>query len=733
MSDSDDFALMMESVADIVLGEQVGPRNKAMSSATEIRWGKHGSVSVKLPAGVFHDHEEDRGGGVLDLLRFYKGMEKREALSWLTDQGFLKPRDQQNGSGGGQQEEKFAGFMEDHPIAIYKYHDEKGNLAYEILKFAKTAQRRFMQRRPHSSGKGWVWGLQELTYGKTRNGDWFKAKDGKKYDATEDIPEAKWFLYNRAEVVKAVAEGRPVILVEGEKDVETVRAWGLTATTNQGGAKNWAPELDDDLKGAIIVLCSDLDKAGNSRTLMRGAALRDVAKTVRVLDLALHWNDHPEKADVTDWKEKAGGTAEAFEVMVKRAPLWKPEAPKSGFGAFTWDDMDAPGLEYEYLIDGLLTERGRSVFGGPSGSGKSFLAIHAAMCISRGQDFFQFPVKRAGVIYQAGEGGHGIKKRFRAYRKHFEVSQDEDIPLVVLPAKVDLFSKEGDTKKLIEEIRAWELTLTVPLGILFIDTLATATIGADENSGKDMSVVLANIAEIESACKIHVCLVHHMNADGKKLRGHTSIHANVDQVVLVTQDEDTRVRTAKLAKQKDDEDGLKINFKLASVPLGENLKTGRTMTSCVVVSMTEAEMLKKEEQRLGYSPNMTERNILTRIFKAQGRYGVFNPGDRSELPTASKGRDVIRMSDYLEVSLEMMPEIEDKGKAKDQIRKEFTRGKENLIKYGIIGVVAPHIWFERKPVRGFRETFPNAPIDSFEEKPSPGLLEALESEEEVQL
>jgi hypothetical protein len=40
-----------------------------------------------------------------------------------------------------------------------------------------------------------------------------------------------------------------------------------------------------------------------------------------------------------------------------------------------WEDLDAPGPEHEYLIDGLLTVGDKSIIGGPSRSGKSFLSI----------------------------------------------------------------------------------------------------------------------------------------------------------------------------------------------------------------------------------------------------------------------------------------------------------------------------------------------------------------------
>lgn len=707
--EASEFASIMPQVAEQVLGEFLGARNPHLSSSSEWRWGKNGSVSVDLAKGVWADHEDQTGGGVLDLLKAFKGYEKPEALDWLQEQGFLQRRErpQGNGAANGQHapQGKFAGFMDHHPVAIYPYHDKKGQLAYEVLKFAKDAPRRFMQRRPHPSGRGWIWGLQEGLYGRVKSGDWFKAKSGKTYEAEERFDDAIRWLYRRVDVLAAVEDGSPVFLCEGEKDAETLHAWGFCGTTNAGGAKYWSDQFDEDLTGADVILLPDNDETGRQRAQLRGAGLFGKAKSVRVLDLADHWAQIPEKADVTDWKEQAGGTAEAFAKLIKKAKPWRPERTRA-FGAYYHDEIDGEGLQLDYVIDGWLSSRGRSVMGGPSGSGKSFLALHAAYSIARGQSFFGYEVEQGGVIYQAGEGGLGMKKRQKAYRKHFEVPADEEIPLVVFPAKVDLFSREGDTDRLIDAIKAARLTMTVPLRVVFIDTLATATIGADENSGKDMGFVLANIARIEEECGVHVCLVHHMNADGKKLRGHTSIQANVDTVILVTNDETTKIKTAKLKKQKDDEDGLEIRFTLAQVVVGLNQKTGRDLTSCVVLTVNEKEKLKKEAEQFGFSVRPSEEKILIPLFKAIDKYGRFVTGDDPKDPVEAHGKHVVDFEYYLDVAVEMDPGDDDKEKARDRLRKFFSYNNRFLMKAGVIGFERPFVWWTGKPIRGFPHTFP---------------------------
>lgn len=746
---AEDFNVSIEQVALAVLPEFMGEPNRSLSTKGEMRFGNHGSLSVDLVKNTWMDHEDQTGGGVLDLLKAFKGLDKSEALQWLEERGFIERRERPNGQANGHAEPqgKFAGFMDHWPIATYEYRDDKGALSYEVLKFSKDAPRRYMQRRKHADG-GWIWGLQEGTYGKTRSGDWFKAKEGSKYSKTESIPAAVRWLYRRDEVLKAKAEGKTLFLCEGEKDAETVRAWGFTATTNAGGAKYWSESFDDDLAGASVVILPDNDDAGRQRAMLRGASLIGKAKSVRVLDLSKHWPEMPEKGDVTDWKERAGGTAEQFAKLIKSAERWEPKRTRA-FGAYYHDEIDGPGFDLNYIVDGWITERGRSVLGGPSGSGKSFLALHMAYCIARGKEFFGYHVEQGGVIYQAGEGGLGMKKRQKAYRKHFEVPDDEDVPLVVLPAKVDLYARDGDTDRLIEAIKAIKVTMAVPLRAVFIDTLATATIGADENSGKDMGVVLANIARIEDECQVHVCLVHHMNADGKKLRGHTSIHANVDTVIQVTMDESTRIRTAKLRKQKDDEDGKEIRFSLASIEVGHNPKTDRPVTSCVVLTVSEKEKLKKEGEKFGFPIRPTEEALLIPLFRAIKKYGKF-VADETDGPPEAVGKHVVDFGYFLDVAVEMDASADDKAATRHRIRQSFTRNTKHLVKWNVISFKRTSeksavVWWTGKPIRGFPETFPehmrertnpaHSPHETSTDTAhdaSPGLQEAM-SDDGVQL
>ena len=736
MSEEINWVPIMPGVAKLLLGDP----NKELSTKAELRFGTNGSLSVDLKKACWRDHETEEGGGVLELIRAYKGLQGSEAWQWMENHGFVDPLDR-DARGPRRQKDSEAivpdvpDFMDPKPIAYFEYFDDKGVLAYQVIKFPKTAKRRYMQRRPHAGG--WVWGLQHGEYGRSKKAKhWWKTKDDKVYDETVVLDDAVRWLYRRDEVMAAKNPGATgvVFLMEGEKDVETMRSWGYIATTNAGGAKFWQDSFDQDLAGLDVIICNDNDDAGRQRASMRAATLRGKARRVRVLDISLHWPECPEKGDITDWKEQAGGDSARFSELIRHAVI--PDPPKSRFGAIGWNQLDLGKPGADYLVDGLLTMNDTSIVGGASGSGKSFFTLHQGMCIARGTEFFGRQVRQGGVIYQAGVGGRGVIKRLLAQRIHFKIPEQEEIPFILLPAKVDLFSKEGDTAAFIEECKLHAMTMGYPLHLIVIDTLSKASAGAEENSGKDMGTILDNIDRIRNATGAHVQLVHHMNADGKKLRGHTSIRADVDQVITISNDETTKIKTAFMTKLKDDEDGGKIQFSLAQVKVAWDAERERDITSCVVLSVSEKEKLKKEQERQGITVNPTERRFLVEFFEAIDKYGSFVVDGRDG-PVAARGKSIVTWDNYVEVAVSKMLAEDDVKKAKDRLRKAFNRMTDGLVKYGAIKLDKPYMWWTGRPIRGFPHTFPKVYSDPQRqaempiEHPDPEIASMLRGEVDI--
>lgn len=387
-------------------------------------------------------------------------------------------------------------------------------------------------------------------------------------------------------------------------------------------------------------------------------------------------------AQVRSEANREGDVHDDYDLEPEPAPF------VSQFGGIAFEQLDEPGPEHAHVIDGLITVGDKSVLGGASQSGKSFLAIHMAMCIATAMSFFGRRILTPGlVIYQAGEGGRGIKKRFRAWRQHFDIPKDKRVPVYILQSKVDIHSHEGDTAKLIAEIKGIEHIYGMPVVALFIDTLQKAQGMADENSGRDMGTVMANVDRIADAVPgCHVCLVHHMNAGGTKLRGHTSVYAGVDQVILVSKDPETRLRTAVLDKQKDEEDGAKILFELMQIEIGYRAVDGNPITSCVTLPIGGQLELKVAGAAKDRAVQLTsqQKNILTALKDALVEHGEPPPASL-KLPRSITV--VVQFKYWRDCYAAIAADAEAQS-----MKRALTRAGERLYSLGIIGKANPYVW-----------------------------------------
>lgn len=627
-----DFAAFMGGVAKLVWGEP----NKALSTRDELRWGAHGSKSVDLAKGTFFDHEANEGGGVLELLKREAGLDVGPAFDWLRNKGFEVPERQRT-----------AEIVPAKRItATYDYVDEDGEVLFQVVRYHPKD---FRQRRPDPSAQdGWSWSIKGVRL----------------------IP------YRLPDVIEAIALEKLVCIVEGEKDAEALWRRGIPATCNAGGAGKWPEGFAEFFRGAHVLILPDNDEAGRKHRDIVGASLKPVAASVRVLELPLL----PPKGDCSDWFD-LGNTGESLIALADVvARPWAPAPPASQFGAIRWVDLDQVTTRQDWLVEDLMFAGDAGLVFGASGSGKSFLAVHCGLSVARGVDFLGKKTRQAGVLYQAGEGGKGLVKRLRAYRQENRVVGD--VPFVLLPARADFFSPDGDCDAFVLECQAQASSLSAPLGLIIIDTLSTASPGANENASEDMSRLLKFSERLQRETGAAVLWVHHKNAAGDRERGHTSLRANVDTALEVTRDPETNARTLRVAKLKDGEDGEQIGFELQSVTIG-TYDDGKPMTSCVVRPAQVDDQRTGKRARL--SPGL--RLYLMTLADTIIQYGgVLPSGDR--IPSNMHG---VEYQTFCTVYRATSTEKEDGA-----IRTALSRDGRSLMADELIGKHERWIWITDK-------------------------------------
>lgn len=221
-----------------------------------------------------------------------------------------------------------------------------------------------------------------------------------------------------------------------------------------------------------------------------------------------------------------------------------------------------------WLIDQLLPAKGFAALYGKPGSYKSFVALYLAGMVANGLKAFDRDTAQGDVVYLAGEGGAGLKRRWDALKKHAQLP--DETPLAFVRAQLNLRSTMDDAEALVEAIRARNLTPK----ILFVDTLARAFSGGNENSSEDMGAFIAVCAYLMQELDCAIVIVHHSGKDeARGQRGHSSLLGAVDAELEVTklssEDSPERIGRLKITKQKDGEDGIEIGYRMVTVTLSD--------------------------------------------------------------------------------------------------------------------------------------------------------------------
>lgn len=229
-----------------------------------------------------------------------------------------------------------------------------------------------------------------------------------------------------------------------------------------------------------------------------------------------------------------------------------------------------------WWVQGILPQTSDPiVLFGASGSGKSFVSFDMAAAMAREVDWHDRKVRKARVLILAAEGAGGLGKRFKAYAKHHGISLD-DLDVGVIEAAPNFLQKEDvvETARTIKACR--------DIDILFIDTLAQISPGANENAGEDMGPVLANARAIHNATGVTIVIIHHAGKDASKgSRGWSGIKGAAAAQIEVIKHDDGQ-REIHIEKMKDGADGVRFGFRFEHVDLGMDLD-GNPLESMVVV------------------------------------------------------------------------------------------------------------------------------------------------------
>ena len=310
-----------------------------------------------------------------------------------------------------------------------------------------------------------------------------------------------------------------------------------------------------------------------------------------------------------DGDDTGGLSADDLRALVGDSPVAQGGAlrrtPDDFIGRFpvvsAADLVARPGIGW--FIKGVLPDADLVVLYGASGSGKTFVALDLAVALSRAAEWRGRRTRRARVTIIAAEGGGGMGNRIKAYCA-FHNLDIAALDLSVITAAPNFLLDDDVTDV------AVALAASGGCDVLFIDTFAQVTPGANENAAEDMGRALRNVRVLREAAGALPVLVHHAGKDlSKGSRGWSGIKAAADAEIEVIRHEDGQ-REIHLSKMKDGEDGVRWGFKLEQIMLGVD-EDGDPVTSCVAVEAEAPRPVEDDKGRKGVQRyGNAERHVL---------------------------------------------------------------------------------------------------------------------------
>lgn len=241
----------------------------------------------------------------------------------------------------------------------------------------------------------------------------------------------------------------------------------------------------------------------------------------------------------------------------------------------------APGREFSFLtaedvlalktppwrVKDVLPAAGLAAIFGQPGSGKTFVALDMAFALAEGGDWFQMQTHPCPVVYVNLESNLGLKKRLTAWQKERARPVPDNVRFVIEPFHI------------LEDVAALARGIE-PGATVFLDTLNAASAGLDENSSRDMGLILEAAKKLQRLTNGLVVLIHHGGKDAAKgLRGHSSLNAALDAAIEVSRNGESR--SWRTSKAKEAEDGRRQGFRLKAVVIGYT-EENEPESSCVV-------------------------------------------------------------------------------------------------------------------------------------------------------
>jgi len=237
---------------------------------------------------------------------------------------------------------------------------------------------------------------------------------------------------------------------------------------------------------------------------------------------------------------------------------------KEKFKLYALEDFPDSRTAPDWIVHGIIEADSLNLIFGDPESGKSLLAIDMACCVASGTSFHGLPCKRGKVVYIAGEGESGLRRRFDAWA----VATNTKVPLssVFLSTEPQSLCSQG-SGSIIQS-----LAKIPPVSLVIIDTLSRNFGEGDENSTTDMNRFIKAVDQIRKLNGSAILILHHPgHGDKHRARGALTLKAALDSEYRTDKTRSTGKVVLTNTKMKDFLPIEPIALKICQVDLGSEI------------------------------------------------------------------------------------------------------------------------------------------------------------------
>jgi putative DNA primase/helicase len=315
-----------------------------------------------------------------------------------------------------------------------------------------------------------------------------------------------------------------------------------------GNLKNVASTVREKFKNEEVIIVADNDKSGVGEASANEAASLIGARVVVP----------PILGDANDYKNAGHNLKDLLD-------------GESGKFIVDVDSFCADTKKPEWYVDDWIPKNSFVMVHGQSGSGKTFVVLDWVLNLAS---------KKTPVIYLAGEGHYGLKRRIKAWMLH---NKKNELSMHVSSRACDLDKGAGyyEVVNSLDDIGFND-------GVIVVDTLHRFLCG-DENSAKDAKLMLDSCNQLMSRFNSTLILVHHTGVQQdaqNRARGSSAWKGALD-VEISVKSKPEFIEVSQL-KMKDSEIKEPIFCRLESVLLKIN---DEEMTGAVIKRINSSEAL----------------------------------------------------------------------------------------------------------------------------------------------